>query len=147
MKNLISILSITLIVFGCGTKKELPASTESQVVKSEEQNPFSIICECKNSKGVTIEEFGRALSEKSGVSPEEYAQTVQEKMKDPENWFFKEFVHDEEFLTNLEFQTKAYESKEENPQDYEEMMMESMKEFPICWALIPYMTMVINNEK
>ncbi|NUQ26744.1 MAG: hypothetical protein HUU34_22600 [Saprospiraceae bacterium] len=147
MKNLISILSLTLLVFGCGTKKALPISSEFQGVKSEGQNPFSIICECKNSNGISIEEYGRLLSEKSRMSPEEYAQTIPEIMADSENPFFKEFVYDEEFLINLELQTKAYESQEEKSQDFEEMMMESRKKFPICWALIPYMTMVVKNGK
>lgn len=138
MKKLASILIFGLLIISCNSSKESIKTTEQTEEITESKNPFSKVCECKNSKGYSIEEYGIIMSKESNLSIEEYAQSIPALMSDQENWLFKEFFFDEEFITNIESFSENSTAKNEDPEDAEKMMQEAMKKYPICFQAFPY---------
>ncbi len=104
-------------------------------------NPVAELCTCKNSKGVSIEEYGLRKSKEQNQSMEEFLAATREDFQKPGSWIYKEFLEDAIFLKNLEaISTKlGSDSKLQTTSmaEGERMMTEIQTQYPICWAVLP----------
>ncbi|NUO00561.1 MAG: lipoprotein [Saprospiraceae bacterium] len=145
MKRIFFALSILLLVSACKTK-QATISAATKVQASENSNPMLGLCSCTNSKGLTVDAYGKAESEKQNLTFEEYMATLPELKGNTENWFFKNFIHDDVYRANMELLAEKFKN---NPamattseEDAQKMMEDVMKKYPVCWELLPFMLTV-----
>lgn len=142
-KNTFFLLSLLALASGCKTNQAKTTSAEPKAVNAQSDNPLVALCECKNSKGLTLDAYGKSKSEVQKQSLKEYVATISGMMDDPENWFFKDFIQDEVYTSNLMLvsekfkDTKAFPSGSED--DAQKMMTAITEKYPVCWALLPQM--------
>lgn len=141
-KNTFFLLSFLALIIGCKTNQAKTTSAESQAVNAQSDNPLVALCECKNSKGFTLDAYGKSKSEEQKLPLKEYVATIP-LLDDPENWFFKDFLQDEVYMASLmalseKFKdSKAFASEGED--DVQKMMATITEKYPVCWALLPQM--------
>jgi|GEM_PF-2468187 len=137
-------LVIAFTFFACKTKKEVTQTTEEKVVSD---SPFSPFCACKNSKGLTVEEYGLQESKKAGISVEEYAKNF--KMT-PDSWLIKEFLADAVFMETAMSTLKQLgnEGAFGNQETVDKVMEEFRTQHPICSeAFMMMITGVVGSPK
>lgn len=137
-------LVIAFTFFACKTKKNITQTVEEKAVST---NPILSFCNCKNSKGISIEEYGIQESKKAGVSVEEYAKNF--KMT-PNSWLIKEFMADPVFMETAvsELKQLGNEGAFGDQATMEQSMQELREKHPICGeAFLMMITGVVGAPK
>jgi len=127
---LFSIISLVIVftVFACKAKKDITQTVEEKAVST---NPLSPFCDCKNSKGLTVEEYALQESKKAGVSIEEYAENFK---LTPNSWLGKEFIADPVFIKTAvsKLEQLGAEGAFGNEEAVDQVMQDFRTKHPIC---------------
>jgi len=150
MKSIVFFLSLVALTCSCKTNRPATTSPESKAANDQSDNPLLAFCACKNSKGLTVDAYGKIESEAQNLSLQEYAATLSELTQNHEHWFFKDFIQDETYLINLKSVEEKFKNNKASAsageEDAQKMMAEVMEKFPVCWELFPFMlTMAKEN--
>ncbi len=120
----------------------------------EPENPFTIICECQNSKGLSMDEYVNQESKKLNLSKDDFVKDFSSLMNDRENWFFKEFISDPVFMNNLkdsavkmQERTLNQNTEKQNLDEgkSEELLKDLERNYPVCWSILPVFVSMIGN--
>lgn len=145
---LFSIISLVIvfIFFACKAKKDLTQTVDE---KAASTNPILSFCNCKNSKGLTIEEYAAQESKKAGVSMEEYTENFDSTLTS-DSWLVREFITDPIFMETATSKLKqvANEGAFGDKETVEQSMNELQEKHPICGrAFIMMITGVVGAPK
>ena len=135
MKNVLLLSSLFILLSGCFSSKKAQEPAQTNAREAGTQNPFSAICECKNSKGLTIEAFLEKETKEKGITIDEYIETINP--ADMDNALFREIFLDEGFRKNMEKMKPAMtDSGSSSQSDEEQMLNEARQQYPGCMNII-----------
>ncbi len=145
---LFSIISLVIAFsfFACKAKKDITQTVEEKAIST---NPILSFCNCKNSKGLTIEEYAIQESKKAGVSMEEYTENF-DLVLTPDSWLLKDFIADPVFMETATSTLKQLgnEGVFADKETMEQSMNELKEKRPICGrAFIMMITGVVGSPK
>ncbi len=121
--------------------------------KQEISNPYFLICECKNSNNLSLDEYVSSQNKSETKSPIEKIES-QKLLTDKTSWLHTEFLSNSTYMDNLKnVGIEMQKMVEKNPERFnnmdsknaEELLKQIKTEYPVCWEMFPVFVSLVNG--